>query len=260
MKVYNCGKHNNLNEFLKAMYNPKNVIYTFSGNLDIIKNIDNIKNDKFGFKINNNNIFEIKISSIKSEDEFEKKLDDFFNDEEKKICLIRFNPNEGPFINYIKFFIENKEKDLSSIKNETKIEKIFIFIVHLVRLFNQDSPKEKQLSSEEEEENNKKILKETISHISEYYQIFIDDLNGNYRFSLDEIIRMSPRDLLENCLNLDEELKNNIYITLSYMNYNIYSEVYNLNKRTYINELMKYISKEKDLRYLINEFLFKRSK
>jgi len=258
MKAYNSGKHNNLNEFLKEMSNPKNIIYTFSGNLDVIKNIENIKNDKFGYIINKRNIFEIKISSIKSENEFEKKIDDFFNDKEKKICLIRFNPNEGPFINYIKFFIENKEKDLSSNKNETKIEKIFIFIVHLVRIFNRDSTKEKQASSEEEEEeNNNKILKETISHTSEYYQIFIDDLNGNYKFSLDEIISMGQKDLLQKCLNLDEELKNNIYITLSYMNYNISSEVCNLNEETYINELMKYISKEKDLRDLINECLLR---
>ena len=256
MKAYNCGKHNNLNEFLETMSNPKNIIYTFSGNLDVIKDFGKIKNDKFG-DIINSNIFEIRISSIKSENNFENKLDEFFNDKGKKICIIRFNPNEGPFINYIKFFIENKEKDLSSNKNESKTEKIFIFIVHLVRIFNRESSKEKQLSSEEEEEINKKILKESISHTSEYYQIFIDDLNGNYKHSLDKIIVMSQKDLLEKCLNLDEELKNNIYLTLSYMDYNISSEVNNLNEGTYINELMNYISKEEKFRKLINECLLK---
>jgi len=252
MKAYNSGSHNNINDFLKTMSNPKNIIYTFSGNLDIIKisNI-NIKYKSFG-DINNKNIFEIKISSIKSENTLEKRIDDFFNDKEKKICLIRFNPSEGPFINYIKFFIENKEKDLSN-----KNEKVFIFIVHLVRIFNQDSPKEKQLSSEEEEEANKKILKETISHTSEYYQIFIDDLNGNKKFSLDEIILKNKRELLNKCLNLDEELKNNIYLALSYMDYKIHSEVCDLNEGNYINKLMDYISEDEDLRNLINECLLK---
>ena len=141
-------------------------------------------------------------------------------------------------INYIKFFIENKEKDLLNIKNETKNEKIFIFIVHLVRIFNQDSQKDKYLSTEEEEEINKKILKETISHTSEYYQIFIDDLNGNIKYSLDEIFSMNQRELLEKCLNLDEELTNNIHLILSYMDFNISSEVCNLNEETYINFLI----------------------
>ena len=106
MKSYNCGKHNNLKGFLKAMSNRLNIIYTFSDNLDIIKISENINNEAFGYIIDNN-IFEIKISSIKSENEFERKIDNFYNDKEKKICLIRFNPNEGHFINYIKFFIEN---------------------------------------------------------------------------------------------------------------------------------------------------------
>ena len=249
IKSYNCGKHNNLNGFLKTMSNTLNIIYTFSGYLDIIKINKNINNDRFG-NIINNNIFEIKISSIKSENEFERKIDNFFNDKEKRICLIRFNPNEGSFLNYIKCFIENKEKELLSNKNEINKEKIFIFIVHLVRIFDQDSPKEK-------EETNKKILKESISLTSEYYQIFIDNLNGNIEYSIDEIMLLNKRELLERCLNFDEELINNIYLTTSYMDYKIFSEVYNLNEETYINELINYLSEEWSLRNLINEYLLK---
>ena len=257
IKSYNCGKHNNLNGFLKTMSNRRNIIYTFSDNLDIIKISENINNEVFG-NIISNNIFEIKISSIKSENEFERKIDNFYNDKEKKICLIRFNSNEGSFINYIKFFIENKEKALLSSKNENEInsEKIFIFIVHLIRIFNQDSSNEKPLSYEEEEINNK-ILKETISHTSEYYQIFIDNLNGNLEYSIDKIMSMNKRELFKRCLNLDEELINSMYLTISYMDYNISSEVYNLNEETYVNELMDYITKEKSLRNLINECLLK---
>ena len=256
MNAYNCGQHNNLNAFLNKMTNSRNIIYTFSSNLDIIKINQKINNEIFG-DIIDSNIFEIKISSIKTENELEKQVEEFFNDEKKKICLIRFNSNEGHFINYIKFFIENKEKDLLSNKKETKKEKIFIFIVHLVRIFNQDSQKDKHLSTEEEEEINKKILKETISHTSEYYQIFIDDLNGNIEYSLGEIFSMSQRELLKNCLNLDEELANNIHLTLNYMDYIISSELCNLNEETYINELTDYISNEKNLRKLINKCLLK---
>ena len=68
---------------------------------------------------------------------------------------------------------------------------------------------------------------------------------------------MNQRDLFKTFLNLDKELTNNIYLTLSYMDYNIYSEVYNLNEGTYINQLIDYIYKDQNLRNLINECLLK---
>jgi len=260
MNAYNQGKHNNLSEFLKSMTYQKNVIYTFTGNLDIIKEIKEINNKKFG-KITNDNLFQIKISSLKTENEFEELIDDFYRDDKKKVCLIRFRPNEGTFLNYIQFFIKNKEKDLLSQKKEeeNKSQKIFIFIIHLIRIFNQNVNDEKN-NSVEKEKIDKKILKETISHLSEYYQIFVDDLNGNCKCSLDEIIKMNKKELFQNCLDLDEELINNFYLSLSCMNYEISSSIGDINAHNYINKLIKYISKEKELRKAINECLLKQIK
>ena len=237
MNAYNKGKHNNLTEFLKYMTHSKNVIYTFTGNLDIIKNIDQIQNEKFG-TINNDNLFQIKISSLKTENEFEKLIDDFYNDNNKSVCLIRFRPNEGSLLNYIQFFIENKEKDLLSQKKEdNKSHKIFVFIIHLIRIFNKDGNSEKT-NSEEKNKNENKILKETISHLSEYYQIFVDDLNGSCKYSLDKMIKMKKKELFKKCLDLDEELMNNFYISLSYMDYDISSSIGKVNAQNYINKLI----------------------
>ena len=35
----------------------------------------------------------------------------------------------------------------------------------------------------------KKLLEKTLTHLSEYYQIFIDDLNGNKNIKFNEIIK-----------------------------------------------------------------------
>ena len=43
---------------------------------------------------------------------------------------------------------------------------------------------------------NKKELTETISLLSEYYQIFIDNLNGNESISSEKIIKLKGEELL----------------------------------------------------------------
>ena len=130
---YDRGEHSNMRKFLEKMTNNKNIVYTFSDILDLIENLDNINNPKFG-EISNNNIKQIKISSYKSENEFEKGIDDFFEDDKYKLCFIKFNVYEGTFLNYVKFFIENKENDFMSNKkkkDESTPPKIFIFIVYI---------------------------------------------------------------------------------------------------------------------------------
>ena len=77
-----------------------------------------------------------------------------------------------------------------------------------------------------EDENNPKrkryvgenILTDTITYVSDYYQIFIDDLNGE-DFSILDIMKMGKKELFKKCLKLDVELTNNIYKTFSYFNY-----------------------------------------
>ena len=61
----------------------------------------------------------------------------------------------------------------------------------------------------------KKILKETISHLSDYYQIFIDNLNGVGELRLESILELKGLKFFEKFLNFKNELKKNIYTSLS---------------------------------------------
>ena len=107
MAYYNKGEHSSLANFIKTMDKNRNIVYTFSNSLDDFENIDGINNPSFG-EIKKENIKQIKLSSIKSESELEKQLDDFLNDNKKKVCVIKFLPYNGCLMNYMKYFIENK--------------------------------------------------------------------------------------------------------------------------------------------------------
>jgi hypothetical protein len=172
IEEYNKGEHTNLRNFIEKMKNTKNVVYTFSNILDYIENLE-IDKTIVG-KISKESIKHLKISDFKSENEFEKQIDQFLDDKDKTICIIKFKPNEGNFMNYIKFFIKNKEKD-SFMKNKNEqSEKAFIFIVHLSRINNLDLENLSKKSLKQQNNINKKKLNETISLLSEYDQTFID--------------------------------------------------------------------------------------
>ena len=145
LKAYNKGEHYNLRRFLKSMTKKKNIIYTYTNNLEEIKITEEINNKIVG-KISNENIREIRISECKYENDLEKEIDKFYETKKEKICFIKFNPNEGHIINYVQFFIENKQKELFGEKNEeNNNEKIFIFIVNLFRIYDyeKDNKREK---------------------------------------------------------------------------------------------------------------------
>ena len=239
---YIKGEHQSLSKFLSSMGCSKNIIYTFSTDLDVIKNLKNINNKNFGFNINEENIKKIKIRGIKTENILEKEIEAFMKKDKYKVCLIQFTPEEAEFMNYIKFFIEFKEK-------ETEIPpKIYIFIVHMNRIFNNQKNK------------NVRDLKETISFLSDYYQIFIDNLNGDEKIELSEVIKSKNEELFERFFNLDEEIKNNIFKTTTYMNYNISSSILDLNKNNYVETMKSFIRKDeiKIIRKLINNCIKKK--
>ena len=151
IRYYKEGEHTNFASFLKKIVNNKNVVYTFSNKMEKI----NVPNEKI--------IKKIIIGVIKKESELEKFLDDFFKNNIYKVCLIQLMPNEGEFMNYIKYLIERKEKEY---KDKTK--KCFIFLVHMLRV-----TKDEMNNLKNENENDKayqeiknKILNETLSNLS----------------------------------------------------------------------------------------------
>ena len=257
---YGKGEHTNLSRFIKSMKNEKNVVYTFSYDFDIINNIDNINNSIFG-TINKSNIRNIILSSISSEEKLERYLDEFINTPNTKLCIIHFTPDEGSMMNYVKFIIKNKEKEnleyLNIQKNNFEYKKAFIFIMHVKRVFNNELKDLDNKDDKVRKEINKKILKETISNLSEYYQIFIDNLNGDDELILKNIIKMTGKDLFNKYLLLKEELNKNIYQTIFFMNYKFYSYVEELNNDTYLYRLIHYLDKNVPLAEKINSCIMK---
>ena len=256
IEYYNKGEHRNLRRFIEKMESTKNVVYTFSNILDVINKIDDIDNKMLG-NINKDNISILQMASFKSENEFEKQIDNFFGMDKYKLCLIKFTSSEGNFLNYIKFFIENKEKNFITNKKGEIPKKAFIFIVHIHRIFDSELQDIEQKSKEEQDEINKKELKETISFQSGYYQIFIDNLNGDDGLILDNLINLKGGELFKKLIDFDNILMENIYKTFEYMKYNIPSSIGKLNQDTYINKLIKYIENNKELRDNINKCILK---
>ena len=259
IKGYNKGEHNNFASFLKKMKDMKNVIYTFSDFFSQINNINaGIETDILG-KINSNNITTIEINSFTSENKFEDSLNEnFFNDNNKKLCIIKFQPDERHFLNYVKFIIDNKEKEINNNDN-ANIKKAFIFIVYLNRTFNNDGKSQDNKNGngedEENEENNK--YNETISLTSEFYQIFIDDLNGSNDYTINDILNLEIGEILKKWIKYNVLLNKNIYETLIYMDFNISYEYKKINKKNYPKKAAKLLQDNDDLKQKINGLIIK---
>ena len=242
IQYYQRGEHNNLYKFIQTMKNKRNLIYTFTSiDEPLLSRVnDDFETEMFG-KINKNNIKDIQISSLSEENELEAELEKLYLDEEDKIKIIvlKFNPYETDIMNHIKFFIENhiKEKNYED-KNK---QKAFIFSIHMNRIFKEDKedPKKKKYLERNE-------LGEIISHLSDFYQIFIDNLNGE-DISLIEILKCKEVELYKKCLNLEKEFMKNIYNSFSYFKYEFAIDIDGIKDNNYSKEVINYLTEQKSL-------------
>ena len=245
IKFYKEGEHTNFANFIKKIEKNKNVVYTFSNKMEKIKIDDDIETKTK----------KIIIGMLKKDNELEKLLDEFYINDKYQICLIQLMPHEGEFMNYIKYLIESKEK---KYKNKTK--KCFIFIVHLLRVLNDEIKSLENNNNKTNQEIKNKILNETLTNLSEYYQIFIDNLNGDENIKIENIINSNNKAKFEFCFKMDEindELSSALFTATSYIKYNIPDSYKGLNKDNYIGELTEYIQENKNLRDLINNRFYK---
>ena len=242
IEKYLIGEHSNLQNFLNKLENKFNIIYTFSEISENIEILKKIENKALKLEINNSaNIKMIKIREIKSERELDINIDDYLIEEKYQICIIQFTPEESQLINYTKFFIENKQKEYS-------IEKVFIFIVHIARIFNSEL---KELKNQKvQEKTKKKFLKETISNLSNYYQIFIDNLNGDD--SINKILK-AENDKKSDLIEFTQKLEDYFELSMKYFKYNISFFIGDLNKKNYLKNLLKFIKSNEKTKKLINE-------
>ena len=244
---YNKEEHSSIINFISKTKETKIIIYTFNDCYNFFKNvnINYINNDIIG-KILKDNLILIQMNSLKSENELEIQLEDFYNNDKNKILFMCFNSYEGNFMHYAKSLIENKEKEY--LKKNIKLKKIIIFSVRITRILN----KGLVLLNEDN--------KETISFSSGYYQIFIDDLNEKNILYIDKLSKMKIEGLFKNIIKIDELISNRIVSSISYISYKFINSYKSLNNENYIDRIIEIIKKSKRLRNIINENLLKQIK
>ena len=97
------------------------------------------------------------------------------------------------------------------------------------------------------------MLKETISNLSSYYQIFIDNLYGSDTIKLESIFSDEGFNIYGNFLDFNDELTKNIYMLLSSRRPNTSLSEGKLNDENYINKLIEYICNNDDIKTYIND-------
>ena len=258
INYYNNHIHNNIKSFLSNYENENNkiVIYTFT------KIIESIKDEYlYSYSIKNlgvikqNNIKQIRISSIQNEFDLETEIEQFLENENLKIFIIKLLPFEYATIDYLKTIIENKEREYKN-KNNKNINKLFIFLIHLERINKND--KENQ-NKENLDLIRKKMLTRTLSNLAGYTQIFIDDINDKDYFdsehkiiTLDKILKMKNNDIYKSFINSETIFIENLNNCLCFFDYSFNVDEIKLNKDIYINKLIELFIEDKHLISLID--------
>ena len=259
---YNKNIHNNIKSFLSNYENESNkiIIYTFTRIFDSIKqeylysyNIKSLGN------INKNNIKQIKISSIQNEFNLESEIEEFLENKDLKIFIIKLLPYEYSTIDYLKNIIENKETEYKNNKKE-KITKLFLFLVHLERISRKDleNPYKENLDFIKN-----KLLINTLSNLAGFYQVFIDDINGQDYFdndgniiTLNKMLKMKDNELYKSLLNNKKTiLLENLNSSLCFFDYEFNLDKKKLNKDVYINDLIELFSKDEHLIRIIDDLI-----
>ena len=238
-KYYKSKNIHNFKGYLEEMKKEENkdykisIIYTFTSIANMVEGLDK----EMSFMI----------SQIKSENEFkslieEKKKNN--NNLQKKYIFIHFEQSNSKNIKFISNFILNNFID----------DYKYIIIIHINRSFN----KVKDI--------NKNSSKETIYSLPDINpkidQMFIDNLNGNDKIALKDLLDENENDMkniiikLKDELKLDEEFNKVLTNFLREELEKKYFENKDKNEK-YIKEIQIYMDDEKDIKNKIIEVAYK---
>ena len=212
MKIYKNSKCDNFEMFFGEIKSKKNIIYTFSKITENLFNGDNSIKNSFGIFNKRTSIIEM-IDSIKSENDLIFLLKSFTFKKDKNILILKFTEKDLNKINSINYVLENFEKENEEIKN-----KLIMFIIH------------RQRKSKKSEIHNN-VIPDLISFLNnDYYQIFIDNLQGEKEIDIINLIANQEK-LGNKFINNNNFIENNIYTILNYIRYNILNETDELNMK-----------------------------
>jgi len=237
-----ANQHQNIKSYLENITTNKHIIYTFSNILDSIFGMNNeissINNETYGSftKDNTRNVF---INQYNSENEIDEYIIEYSKSNDK-LCIIHFDVNDCKHLNHINYLIENYESTLMDGNND-KLKPI-VLIVHVKRVTINN---ENKIENEEDQIQNEYL----ISHLTNWNQFFIDNLNGKI-FNLNEIINASVIEIFKNknLIDLDKEFDDTFYHSFTFLNYNEKINFTNIKKEEYIKNVCSIILNNKMLK------------
>ncbi len=233
IEIYKESRYNNFESFFKKIESKKNIIYTFSKTTEELFIEENSIENKYGIFNKNNTSIE-NIQSIKKESDLIFILKNFINKENQKILIIHFSENELNKVYSTNYLINNFEKE-----NPKLNDKLIMFIIH----------KQRQLK---EEIKNKGIIPDLIPFINDdYYQIFIDNIQGREDSDVFKILQKNNENLAKEYIEKSNFIENKIFTVLNYMKYKILYETKSLNLRNYTTEIAEKIIKNDKIKELI---------
>jgi len=235
-------QHQNLRSYLETINTKKHIIYTYSNILDEIEAIENYKYGSF----NKKSIKNILVNKSNSERYIDDKISEYFNDKNLNLCIFHFDQEVYINMNHINYLIENNENRLNDAFEHEK-QKPIVFIIHLKRII--DANKRKEFN----------ISEYFISHLTEWKQIFIDNLNGK-NINLKKVLNASNHELFRNydLFNLESEFDNHLYNAFSCIKYNINVNMTDIENNEYIKKACEYIMSNKQLKKTIQNLVLKK--
>ena len=236
LNIYQKEKCLNFEKFFAKIELRRNIIYTFSKITEEIFNENETLKNKYG-KFNRENAEIVMIESIKSENDLSFLLKSFTNSS-NKLLILKFAEADIYKINLVDHIINNYEKEYGELK-----EKIILFIIHRQRYL-KSSPNNKM--------NN--IFKDFIPFINDdYYQIFIDNLQGKELYDITQMKSDKKKEILKDFIDKTCFLDNNLYTVLNYIKFNILNETKEINNKNIISKLSKKIFENKELMKLLTK-------
>ena len=246
-----------LKKYLENTESEKSIIYTYTHFI-------------FGFKkfecesmfpgigkrtINNNTIKQISLNIIKSEEELENLICDFYNHPEQNLCIFKLIPKDCIHLNSIKNILVNLRKEY---KVDLPKPKKIIIIIYLKKFFSTIKYSDKEIN--EYSLDNSQLISQIVT---DYSQITIDHLFSKYDdIDITKLLKLTNRELfllkfsdkqtnqMKQFFDMNEVIRQEIVNVLEYIKYNV--------KGTILN-IKEYRQKVKDF-ILLDEQLFSQIK
>ena len=234
LKIYQKNKCVNFESFFTKVKKRRNIIYTFSKiTEEIIGEKDSLTNEHGTFTKERTEV--AMIESIKSEGDLSFLLKSFTNSL-NNLLILKFAEEDINKINLVDHIINNFENEYGVLK-----EKLILLIIHRQRDLKTNSRIKK-----------KKIIPDYIPFINDdYYQIFIDNLQGKELYDITSMHDDKKKVLLNDFINKTYFIDYNIYSVLNYIKFTILYETEEINNKTIISLLSTKILKNEDLKKML---------